>query len=97
MEEELIEDIRLPSRAEGLDPRAYCARLLKDCPEFSHLAEGEVDICWIESVAGLSAPPPEMMLVVQVPRNGALEVGMKAVRCWNHGMRSMLEPWTLRS
>ena len=68
MDEELIEDIRLPSRAEGLDPRAYCARLLKDCPEFSHLAEGEVDICWIESVAGLSEKGRQVLGMVHEPK-----------------------------
>lgn len=68
MDEELIDDLRIASRQPDLDPRVICARLLEECPEFGHLKEGEVDICWIESVEGMTDKGRHVLGMVHEPK-----------------------------
>ena len=68
MDEEFEDDVRLPERGTELDPRIYASRLIDGCPEFAHLKEAEVDIAWVESVAGLTDKGRRVLGLVHLPR-----------------------------
>ena len=79
MEEEVIDALRIASRQPDLDPRAICARLLDECPEFAHLKEGEVGIFWIESLEAMTEKGRHVLGMVHEPK---VQGKLNLLFCW---------------
>ncbi len=68
MDETSVDFLSLPSSDEALSPSGYFDRLIKSCPEFAHLLDGEVNVAWFMRAAAMSVGGRMVLGTVHLPK-----------------------------